>query len=68
MTLLELLQDVLKVFVELRLNLLNQIKFLFKTLPLVVVLLRELHPQSIKILLHLDRTTKTSSTVELLYI
>lgn len=66
MTLLELLQDFLKVFLELRLSLLNQIKFLFKTLPLLVVLLRELHPQSIKILFHLDRTAKISSTVELL--
>lgn len=66
MTLLELLQNFLKVFLELRLSLLNQIKFLFKTLPLLVVLLRELHPQSIQILFHLDRTTKISSTVELL--
>lgn len=60
LTLLELLQNFLKAFFELRLIFSDLTFFLLPILPLVVILLRELHPQRIKVLFHLEQVTKRS--------
>lgn len=57
LALLELLQDFLKSLLQLRLVLQGRADFLLPVLPLVGVLLRELHPQNVKVLFHLQQVT-----------
>lgn len=57
LALLEILQDFLKALLQLHLVLQDHTYFLLPILPLVGVLLRELHPQNVKVLFHLEQVT-----------